>query len=437
VSPGAVSLDLKPGGVATARVTIKNVGTVPAKVGFSERLVLGADESLTVAESNGPAVVRVPGEYSPLAFSGTAPGPAGSAERGSGVPAVGPWVGLADYPSRIMDNTVGEIGGLVYSVGGVDGEVVTAKGYLYNPSTSAWSPIADLPQGRENAAGAFIGDTFYVNGGWAPTLRATNSTFGYNRRTNTWTTLADAPVAQAASGRAVLDGKLYLVGGCTNACDSTDVRRYDPVTNTWSVLADYPEPGGHRACGALDGRLYCTGGIRRGGAISQSTYAYDPAANTWTKKADLPIELWGMGYTESYGRLLVSGGITNGAITNEGFSYEPATDQWSSLAPARNVLYRGGSACGLNRIGGSIKSGFFPVDSAELLPTYGACGETDVPWLSLPGGSAVTLAPGRSTTLTVRVSAAGLQAGVYRAGVWVGEDTPYLAKPVDVTLRVR
>ena len=57
--------------------------------------------------------------------------------------------------------------------------------------------------------------------------------------------------------------------------------------------------------------------------------------------------------------------------------------------------------------------------------------------MSVPEGSAVTLAPGRSTTLTVRVSAAGLQAGVYRAGVWVGEDTPYLAKRVDVTFRVR
>ncbi|MEV0803022.1 S8 family serine peptidase [Kribbella sp. NPDC050281] len=439
VKPGAVTMDVKAGGVATARFTVQNTGTAAANVSFGERQVVAAGNSALVAGSN--SVARVAGDYSPLALSRDALDGNG---HGSGAPAAGPWVDLTHYPTRIMDNTVGEVGGLVYSVGGVDGRLTTAKGYVYNPSTQEWSPIADLPDGRENAAGAFIGDTFYVSGGWGPDLVPSKGTFGYDRRTDTWTRLADAPDAQAAAGRTVLDGKLYLVGGCSNACDSRNVRRYDPATNTWDVLADYPEPGGHRACGVLEGKVYCAGGIRRGGAISQSTFAYDPATNVWTKKADLPIDLWGMGYTESYGRLLVSGGITTvvsgggttGAITNEGFSYDPATDRWSALAPSRHVLYRGGSACGLNRIGGSAKSGFIPVDSAEQLPTYGACGETDVPWMSVTG-SPTTLAPGRSVTVTVRVNAAGLKAGAYSAGVWIGENTPYLAKPVDVTLRVR
>lgn len=438
VRPDSVAVDVQEGRSGYARFTVTNRGTAPATIGFSERRTEVQSAADMVVQGNGADVVRVPGEYSPLgldtsAGAGTAPSGRG---WGDGSPAATPWVGLPDYPQRIMDNAVGELGGLVYSVGGVDGEVITAKGYKYDPSTRAWTPIADLPQGRQNAAGAFIGDIFYVSGGWDTGVRATKSTLAYDRRTDTWTKLADAPVAQAAAGRAVLDGKLYLVGGCTNACDSTDVRRYDPATDTWSVLVNYPEPGGHRACAALDGQLYCAGGIRRGGAASQSTYAYDPVANTWIKKADMPIELWGMAYTSSYGQLLVSGGITEGAITNEGFSYDPSTNTWSELAPSRNVLYRGGSACGLHRIGGSIQTGFFPVDTAELLPTYGACEPTDVSWLSVDKSS-VTLAPGRSTTVTVRLDAGGLKPGSYLAGVWLKEDTPYLVNPVDITLRVR
>jgi subtilisin family serine protease len=448
VQPDAVSAEVRKGGTTTARFTVRNTGTAPVQVSVGERRVEASASAATAAPSSmvvgSNEVVRVPGTYSPLGFTG-ASGSAGLG-HGSPSPAASPWVAATEYPNRIMDNAVGELGGLVYSVGGVDGDVITANGYRYDPGAKAWSAIADLPEGRQNAAAAFIGDTFYVSGGWDPTVHATASTFGYDRRTNTWTRLADGPTAQAASGRAVLDGKLYLVGGCTNACDSTDVRRYDPASDTWAVLANYPEPGGHRACGALDGKLYCAGGVKRAGVTSQSTYAYDPVANTWTKKANLPIELWGMAYTASYGKLLVSGGITEGAITNEGFSYDPVTDRWSALAPSHDLLYRGGSACGLTRVGGSIKSGFFPVDNVETLPTYGACTPTDVPWLTLAGptvqpgavmSGAVTLAPGKSLTVSVRLTAKDLDRGVYTAGVWLGESTPYLAQPVDVTLRVR
>jgi subtilisin family serine protease/N-acetylneuraminic acid mutarotase len=452
VHPVAVTAQVAKGRSTTARFTVRNTGSAPVQVSVGERRVDSA-ASATAADyvamlTGANRVVRVPGDYSPLGFTGPASASHTSLQHGQepGPPAASPWVSETPYPSRIMDNAAGELGGVVYSAGGVDGEIITAKSYRYDTASKAWSPIADLPDGRQNAAGAFIGDTFYVSGGWDTTVRATKSTFGYDPRTNTWTTLADGPVAQAASGKAVLDGKLYLVGGCTNACDSTDVRRYDPASDSWSVLADYPEPGGHRACGALEGKLYCAGGVKRGGVTSQSTYLYDPATDTWTKKADLPIELWGMAYTTAYGHLLVSGGISDGALTNEGFSYDPSTDRWTPIAPSRDVLYRGGSACGLTRIGGSIKSGFFPVDNVESLPTYGACAPTDVPWLTLagPGVAAgavmsrpVTLKPGQSLPVTVRLSAKDLARGTYTAGVWIGENTPYLSQPVGVTLKVR
>jgi hypothetical protein len=72
-----------------------------------------------------------------------------------------------------------------------------------------------------------------------------------------------------------------------------------------------------------------------------------------------------MGYTGSSDRLVVSGGITPHGITNESFAYEPATDTWSRLPASNNVLYRGGSTCGLTRVGGSMLSGFVPVDFVE------------------------------------------------------------------------
>ena len=413
VNPDPVSVDVKRGGAATARVTIKNTGTAPAKVSFRERA--GGPSISPTAESSG---------------AGKASG------HWPGSPAASPWVDLPDYPIRIMDNAVGVHDGRLYSFGGNDGNENTAKSYVYDPATRAWSPIADLPEERQNPSGAFIGDTFYLSGGWNSYLERDKSTYGYNPKTNTWTKLADGPVAQAAAAPVVLDGKLYLVGGCTNNCDEQGVFRYDPATDAWTTLAEYPEAGGNRACAALAGKLYCAGGSRRGGVFTQGTYEYDPATNTWTRKADRPVGVWGSTYSSSYGRLVTTGGLTQDGITKEGYAYDPVTDKWTSMEASPTGLHAGGSACGLYRVGGSTRSGFYPVNSVQALPTYGACEETDVPWMSLPT-SGVTVAPGHSVTLTVRLDAAGLKPGVYSAGVWLGEDTPYLAKPVDVTLRVR
>jgi N-acetylneuraminic acid mutarotase len=413
---------LSSGGPATRTFTVTNTGTAPATVTFTERSVIGP----VFSDGAGAPLTRVPGDFSPLALgraSGRGPRP---------VAGPAPWQTLPDLPTRIMDNTVAERGGTIYSIGGVDETGPLAAGWSYR--AGAWTRIADLPEGREAPAGAFIGDTLYVNGGWGPNGRASGGTYAYDPGANAWRTVAPSPVWVAAAGRAVLGGKLYLVGGCTNACGITDVQRYDPATNTWERVADYPESTGHVACGAIDALLYCAGGTSRG-TVSANTYAYDPAANTWTPRADLPIDLWGMGYTAASGQLLVAGGITGGAITNAAFAYDPAADTWRRLPASASLTYRGGSGCGLYRIGGSIRSGLNPSVTAELLPTYGDCAPVDVPWLSV-GARTATLAPGRSLTVPVHLDAAAAGPGIHTGGVWIREDTPYLVAPVDVTLQL-
>jgi subtilisin family serine protease len=437
VWPDDVSANLKAGDTTRRTFTVANTGTAPATVEFSERA--GASPiphpTGTAADLGGDrtGVVRVAGgESSPGPF--VRPGGDGRGAARPPSPPASPWLDLADYPTRIMDNAVDEHDGRIYSVGGVDGNDLTAVGHVYDPVRRSWSRIADLPSPRQNASGAFIGGRFYVSGGWGPDLRAVKTTFVYDPSANSWSSVADAPMIAAAAGRAVLDGRLYLVGGCTNACDGTDVRRYDPATDRWEVLADYPHSAGHLACGAIGGKLYCAGGIRRGGTIWRDTYAYDPATNAWTERADLPISLWGMSYITAYDQLLVSGGNTDGAITNEGFAYEPRTDTWSPLPASGTPRYRGGGACGFARVGGSVQIGFHPVGTTQLLPTYGACAPVDVPWLSLRTGG-VTLAPGAHVTVTVDLAAT--EPGVYAAGVWIKEDTPYLMYPIEVSMKVR
>jgi hypothetical protein len=148
-----------------------------------------------------------------------------------------------------------------------------------------------------------------------------------------------------------------------------------------------------------------------------------------------------MGYSTANGQLLVSGGVTNAnsTVTNQGFAYDPNSGAWTALPNSNNALYRGGSACGFYKIGGSI-GGTSPLQNAEMLPGYDQCGgTTDVPWLS-ENKSQVTIQPGGSANITVPLNSnidTITQPGTYTAQLTVSAKTPYGVAPIPVTLVVK
>ena len=160
-----------------------------------------------------------------------------------------------------------------------------------------------------------------------------------------------------------------------------------------------------------------------------STYAYDPAADSWTPRADVPTDVWGMASAAANGQLLLSGGIAGGAVTNEGWVYDPGRRLVDRPPGGEHHTYRMGSGCGLYRIGGA--SGLFASlgRDAEVLPGFEDCGvATDVPWLGIDT-TAATLAPGESVTVTVTMTGDVAQPGAYTAGVAIKENTPGRRRP--------
>ena len=281
-----------------------------------------------------------------------------------------------------MDNTCAEIDGLLYCVGGFDGGNNTNAGNVYDPETNSWSPIASMTGIREKPVVAAIDGKLYVTGGWDANGTPDGTLEIYDPSGDSWTTGASIPTAFAASTGVNLDGLFYVIGGCDFECGFTNVQVYDPSGESWTSVADYPEPTSWLACGAIDGLIYCAGGVASG--ESDSTYVYDPGADSWTPLAAMPQTQWAMGYVASDGLLYISGGVTDnfGTVTNEGFVYDPSQDLWTPIANSNNSVYRGGSACGFYKVGGSI-GGFSPVADSEVYPDLTNCGATkDVVWLS-------------------------------------------------------
>jgi hypothetical protein len=185
--------------------------------------------------------------------------------------------------------------------------------------------------------------------------------------------------------------------------------------------------------------VYCTGGLDEISSYT-STYAYDPSTDTWSQVANLPIDLWGSSYAAAGGQLVVSGGVTEDGrlLTGQSYAYDPAANTWTALADATYPVYRGGSACGFYKIGGSA-GGFTPVNNSEQLPGYGQCGgAVDLDWVA-ENPVHTTLQPGASVTVSVSFNAAAAditQPGTDTGSLAVEEDTPYDVPGVALTMNV-
>ena len=439
VTPGSVNKTVNWQGTTTQALTFNNTGGAPATVNLSEQ-----PGGFTLLTKGGAPLNKVNGTFSPLSWHNKD----GSLRKATGAapananPADAPWVSIADYPTTIQDNGTVVVDGKIYSAFGYTGSVDTAAAYVYDPDAGTWAPVASAADTREKPAFAAINGLIYAAGGWGSNGSPDSKLEIYDPGSNSWTTGASDPTPFAGSGTAVLGGKMYIVGGCTaSACGVNNVQVYDPASNSWSTAASYPEAVSWESCGAISGKLYCAGGVTDNGTLVHS-YVYDPGADSWSPMADLPIDLWGSGYTAAEGLLLISGGVTNNnaTITNQGFALDPAANTWTAIANSNNTEYRGGSACGFYKVGGS-PGGLFatPITGAEVLPGNVDCAEvSDVPWLS-ENNTSFTIPAGGHVTVTVTLNAndpSVTQPGTYTAKLAVATDTPYSVPAVQVSMTV-
>jgi hypothetical protein len=173
--------------------------------------------------------------------------------------------------------------------------------------------------------------------------------------------------------------------------------------------------------------IYCAGGVAT--EESQHTYVYDPDTNIWTPLADLPQTQWGMAYAAANGKLYISGGANSGTLSMAGYAYDPTGDSWSPIANSINAVYRGGSACGLYKIGGSSTGGFSPVTNSEVFPGLASCGGSYLPlqiYLPLIFKSEPIIVPTPTPTVTptprpgTPTPTPTVNAGTPHDGSWAG-----------------
>jgi hypothetical protein len=245
--------------------------------------------------------------------------------------------------------------------GGGTGALLAAIGLntseIFDPRTQSWHLGANLTVERalHTATTLRDGRTLIVNG--VNVLNDPQDTCEfYDPAQDLF--LPAPPTAQKRAGHTAVglpSGKVFIAGGLSDfsnqlqavgsALDSTEL--YDPVTNTWSPGPKMSHPrAGHTAHLLPDGKVLLVGGVSWDFVIFvkvprflREVDLYDPVTNTLAKVNPMLTERGlhsGTGLAD--GRILVAGGpsgsvLNGGAPTNTAEIYDPASGQWTGVAP--------------------------------------------------------------------------------------------------------
>lgn len=199
-----------------------------------------------------------------------------------------------------------------------------------------WSALPTPNTARQDAAGAFVNNTFYVVGGSSGSgLLATMESYGDGAPT--WILESPALTARRGAGAAELDGKLYVVGGYTTTEDSgirtTECWTPGPGGGSWTILSNMRLARVFPVVVGADHHLWALGG-RVAGVATSSVEVYDPVTNQWNASAgSLLVPRAGAGVALLNGLFYVVGGESSGNYLCSMEAFDPVSGTSTQRAP--------------------------------------------------------------------------------------------------------
>lgn len=266
----------------------------------------------------------------------------------------GPHAGISGMGMVVVDGQIYLVGGFIPAGDETQdsGRRTSRWAQCYDPKTSRWTRLPDLPARREYTRAVAGDSVVYVLGGGAQGNPFTPSAdvfqLDVSRIPLQWQTMASltVPRTHMAVGRA--GSHLIVAGG--NRYDFAEkgysARTIQGVTDVfnlarpqlgWKQAAPIPgSPRGWAASVALGGRLYVFGGVTftEDGprARLQEALTYDPAQDKWMRLADPPLAVSGWQGAAYRDRFII---VVGGAAKNWNdvpFVYDTRTGRWMRAA---------------------------------------------------------------------------------------------------------
>ncbi|XP_048840212.1 kelch-like protein 10 isoform X1 [Brienomyrus brachyistius] len=216
--------------------------------------------------------------------------------------------------------------GLVYCIGGSDGNTITNAVRRLDPITRTWQQVAPMHLPRCYHSVAVNDGSIYVMGGYDG-QRVFNIVERYDPETNKWTLMEPMNERRSVASATTLNGKIYICGGFNGTDILRTAERYDPRTGEWTQIA--PMRTRRRCLGvaAYKGEIYVVGGTD-GAHPLRSMEVYDPATYRWRTMAPMFTMRSNFGIAVVDDLLFVMGGTDGLTVTNKVECYDADTGSW-------------------------------------------------------------------------------------------------------------
>eukprot|EP00057_Strongylocentrotus_purpuratus_P015540 XP_011670014.1 PREDICTED: LOW QUALITY PROTEIN: kelch-like protein 2 [Strongylocentrotus purpuratus] len=168
-------------------------------------------------------------------------------------------VGRCNFSLAVLD-------GLIYAVGGCDGDDTLSSVECYNPATNIWKQTSPMPQAvRFGHKAVAVGGRLYCIGGESEDT-VLDALFCFNPRLDSWDTVANMILPRTCASVAVTNREIYVIGGSVamgevgpeNMLKSVEI--YNPDNNEWRFGPELPEGRMSFVTAVLGGTIHIFGG---------------------------------------------------------------------------------------------------------------------------------------------------------------------------------
>jgi hypothetical protein len=253
------------------------------------------------------------------------------------------WTSIADAPNVFGRSTAGVIGDYLY--------IHTSQSLnslaiaLYLPTMTWVASTSCLYPSFNNAYCVANGELYKLSGsGFEKFTPAGDGT-------GTWTSLTNGPsTITNAQNSMTWDGGsyIYVQSSSSSSPYTSYLQRYHITNGTWEARTGSTYPRRYAGMTYLNGFIYMIGGLLSDGSPANICQKYDVATDTWSQIASAPEVLnftkWTVTNDGYYVYLVGSGGgYSSWPLSDKVYYYDPVADIWTfeSTLPAPRGLAMG------------------------------------------------------------------------------------------------
>ncbi|KFR05421.1 Kelch-like 18, partial [Nipponia nippon] len=237
---------------------------------------------------------------------------------------------------------VAVVNGLLYAIGGYDGQLRLSTVEVYNPEMDSWSKVESMNSKRSAMGTVVLDGQIYVCGGYDGNS-SLNSVESYSPETNKWTVVTPMSSNRSAAGVTVFEGRIYVSGGHDGLQIFNSVEYYNHHTATWHPVASMLNKRCRHGAASLGSKMFVCGGYDGSGFLSIAE-VYSSMADQWYLIVPMNTRRSRVSLIANCGRLYAVGGYDGQSNLSSVEMYDPETNRWTFMAPM--VCHEGGVGVG-------------------------------------------------------------------------------------------